>query len=165
MLKDPDQPNDSRLKRLGDWDLGFAGGVSFHNNGQKGVVIFAARNGVDFDKLRGATNEAYLRSAADLIGSAWALRGPKRAAERERKRELDAALPRARIKLVFLTGLGYQFSKIGDEPLPKMPDHHRYHEYVRDKVQDSSKAGATKVQQHLVTVAKKCKGGAPLHSC
>ena len=116
---DPDQPLDSRIKQVGDVGLGHGGAVSFSKRNQKGVIIFVARAGVDLEKLRSPTNETYLRSASDLIASAFALRGPRRAAQLERKRELDAALRRARIKIQAMIRMGISLRHLAEEPPPR----------------------------------------------
>jgi len=157
LQRDPDQPYDSRLKRFGECGLGFAGGVYFKNSGQQGLVVFLARTGVDLDKLRSETNETYMRSASDLIGSAWALRGPRRAVEMERKRELNAAVRRARIKIQAMIGMGISLSTLTDKPVPQKKQPHNMIE-LRDKVYNSGKSVASKLQYRLVVTAKKCKG-------
>lgn len=57
-----------------------------------------------------------MHSAFDLIGSAWALRSPREAAEMERKKELDAAFRRTRIKLQAMIRMGMNLSHLTEAP-------------------------------------------------
>jgi hypothetical protein len=99
---DPDQPWNPRLKVLASVGLGLAAAVPFNLHGDQGIVIYMARDNVDRSKLQSETNEAYLVSATDLIAAAYALRGPRQQAVRERRAELAEGLRRARDKILSL---------------------------------------------------------------
>jgi hypothetical protein len=58
-----------------------------------------ARKTADLKKLVGTVNEEYLTHSALLIGSAYALRGPRIAAERERRLESQQTMHRVKTKL------------------------------------------------------------------
>jgi hypothetical protein len=114
MSQNPHLPYDERLMAIADAGLGWAAGVPFHVNNHKGIVIYVARKTVDHALLREPANEQYLLCAADLIGSAWSLREPRRLAMASRKAKREAAIRRARLKILTLIRMGVKF----DHPIP-----------------------------------------------
>lgn len=106
IANDPNQPHNVRLQALPSCGLDWAAAVPFEIQGHTGTVIYMARESVNLRHLQSSTNEAYLRSASDLIGSAWALRGPRQAAVKERQAERDASIRRARTRLLDLIRKG-----------------------------------------------------------
>jgi hypothetical protein len=58
-----------------------------------------ARKTVDVIKLVSTTNEEYLTHSTLLIGSAYALRGPRLAAERQRRLENYQTMQRVKMKM------------------------------------------------------------------
>lgn len=79
--------------------------VSFHIGSTEGLVIFMARKTASADKLAHTTNEDYLTHATLLIGSAYALRLPRLAAERERRLESQQTLQQVRTKIKSLSAM------------------------------------------------------------
>lgn len=61
---------------------------------------------IDISKLKSETNEAYLLSAADVIGSIVCIRAPRRDALTERRADREAVRRRARNKMIALIRLG-----------------------------------------------------------
>lgn len=82
---DPDQPHNPRLNYLVESGMGWAAAVPFDFNDYRGIVIFFARGTVDMGRLRSRTNEEYIVSASQLIGAAFALRGPRHRIVQERR--------------------------------------------------------------------------------
>mmetsp|Transcript_1636 Transcript_1636/g.2987 ORF Transcript_1636/g.2987 Transcript_1636/m.2987 type:complete len:305 (+) Transcript_1636:946-1860(+) len=74
-----------------------------------------ARGKTDFDKLKSPTNEQYLLSAADVIGSIVALRGPRHVHLTERRAERDVVRRRVRNKIVAFVRLGGSFLRDMDK--------------------------------------------------
>jgi hypothetical protein len=112
---DPDQPWNPRLKFLADCGLGWAAGVPFDLGGKTGIVVYMARDQADFRKLSDPVNEAYLAHATLLIGAAYSIRGPRRAAEIARKAELNATVARVRNKIKAFAALGKPLDLVVDE--------------------------------------------------
>lgn len=162
MKNNPHLPFDERLRAIADCGLGWAAAVPFHINHHKGIVIYCARQNVDHGLLTEDGNELYLTCAADLIGSAWALREPRRLAMANRKAKRVAAIRRARIKILFLIRMGFKF----DRPIEERPSQvlRRQKELerqkrplcqkIKEKVQEVSTAAAATA----TLVAKKCRG-------
>jgi hypothetical protein len=164
MANNPHLSFDNRLNAIVDSGLGWAAGVPFNINSQKGIVIYMARKTVDHEKLKDAANELYLQSAADLIGSAWALRGPRNAAMQERRAARDAALRRVKIKLSFLVRMGAKFDYIASPPGEIASD--QFRKNVLDDEESrcfemTKRRGAemcTKTKVVVAQTAKKCLG-------
>jgi HPP family len=102
LADDPDQPRNHRLQVIASTDVRWTGGVPFQIKGDEGVVVYYARDKVDFEKLNDNTNTDYLIQAADFIGSAWALRLPRMAAQNRRQEENAHNFRRVRRALVSL---------------------------------------------------------------
>lgn len=100
LADDPHQPRNHRLQIIASTDVRWTGGVAFQIKGQEGVVVYYARDRVDFEKLNDKTNTDYLIQAADFIGSAWALRLPRMAAQNRRQEENAHNFRRVRRALV-----------------------------------------------------------------
>eukprot|EP00545_Synedropsis_sp_CCMP1620_P002554 CAMPEP_0119005940 /NCGR_PEP_ID=MMETSP1176-20130426/2019_1 /TAXON_ID=265551 /ORGANISM="Synedropsis recta cf, Strain CCMP1620" /LENGTH=501 /DNA_ID=CAMNT_0006957803 /DNA_START=40 /DNA_END=1541 /DNA_ORIENTATION=+ len=116
LSEDPDQASNPRLDGLVAAGLGWAAGIHFSNGGQEGLVIFISRKGVS-KKIKDPVNEAYLVAAADLIGSAWALRGPRHDAVQARQNSLHGAVRNARIKLLVMLRLGITIEELTKPPV------------------------------------------------
>ena len=112
IANDPDQAHDERLQFLIQCGLQWAAAVPFHIQGKKGIVIYMTRETNDLTRIQSTTNEEYLRSASDLIGSAWALREPRLAAIKERKAQRDMATRRARQKLLAMIRTGITLEQL-----------------------------------------------------
>lgn len=120
---DPDQPYNLRLQLLAQAGIGLAAGVTFHFRGTSGLVMYLAPGWTDVEKLKSPTNEQYLLSAADVIGSIAALRGPRRDCLGGRRTEIDRAWIRVRIKMIAFVRAGGSFDAMasgdrGKEGLP-----------------------------------------------
>jgi hypothetical protein len=155
---DPDQPFNSRIKQVGDVGLDYGGAVSFSRTNQKGIIMFVARAGVHLEKLRSPTNETYLRSASDLIASAFALRGPRRAAQLERKKGLDAALRRVRIKNQAMIRMDVSLRHLAEKPPPPLKQKQFFPLQIKDEMYGTSKTYMVKLWQRLAAMVKKSKG-------
>ena len=117
LSQDPDQPTNPRLDGLVEAGLGLAAGITFNNGDQEGIVMFIARKSVAAKKIKSPVNEAYLIAASDLIGSAWALRGPRHAAVEAREEMLAQTIRRARVRLLTIIRLGVNVEDLA-KPLP-----------------------------------------------
>ena len=65
-----DSQDKLRCSLLAKAGIGIAAGSPFEVNGHSGIVVFMAKPTVNMEKLRSKTNIAYMRSAADIIGTA-----------------------------------------------------------------------------------------------
>jgi hypothetical protein len=115
IANDPDQPWNPRLQLLASLGLGWAAAVPFSFYGQQGIVVFMAREGVDLVRLQSPENEAYLKSASDFAGAAYALRAPRRNMVKARCDERAAAWRRMRIKIQVLVRMGISIDNIVEE--------------------------------------------------
>ena len=108
LAADPDQPWNPRLQLLSSCNLGWAAAVPLRrlDHAAYGLVIYMARSDVDASRLRSTVNEAYLTSAAELIGSTLLLRGPRRAAVQARDAELSLSLKKVRRRIIFILRSG-----------------------------------------------------------
>lgn len=164
LSKDPDQPYDKRIKLMVRCGLGWAAAVALDHPRHQGIIIYVARQTTNRDKLQSASNEAYLQSAADWIGSAYALREPRRDAVLARKSELTAALKRARIKLLALKHMGFDLATLIEKPKPTQPPTPQYAEEDGEERKKSMFFYyCDYVTQHVkdktTSLANKCKGG------
>jgi hypothetical protein len=106
LSNDPDQPFDPRIHYLeNECELGFVAGVPFQIGAIEGIVVYMARKTVDVQKLVASTNEEYLTYSSLLIGSAFALRKPRLAAEKERHLESDEMMRRLKTKMKALKAM------------------------------------------------------------
>ena len=82
------------------------------------------REHVNMERLQSETNETFLLSAAQLIGSTFLFRGPKNEARAERKKTLKSSLQRAKTKILALRALGLDLSHYTERShlLPKYED-------------------------------------------
>ena len=120
LVTDPFQPSNKRLQLLQKSGFGLAAGVSFKAGSERGLVVYLARRSVDTNKLQSFMNEDYLLRANDLIGSMWALRGPRQVVIEERKKERKEAWRRARLKILVLIRMKVAIDKLVEEP-PEKP--------------------------------------------
>ena len=159
MANNPHLPYDERLQAIADSGLGWAAGVPFHVNHHKGIVIYVARKTVDHGLLQDTSNEQYLLSAADLIGSAWALREPRRLALAARKAKREAAIRRARLKILTLIRWGAKFDFPEDKEDPqKSTRFGKEVDPLPPSVCEILQEKATQAAETVQTVAKKCRG-------
>mmetsp|Transcript_37540 Transcript_37540/g.79160 ORF Transcript_37540/g.79160 Transcript_37540/m.79160 type:complete len:512 (-) Transcript_37540:1674-3209(-) len=127
---DPDQPYNLRLKLAVEAGIGLAAGVRFQFQGTEGLVLYMARGTTDVTKLKSQTNEQYLLSAAEVIGSIVSLRGPRHVCLEERRAERESTRRRVRQKMVAFVRMGgsflnvsgrnYDESKISDNATERM---------------------------------------------
>ena len=111
IAEDPDQPWNPRLQVLAKLGLGWTAAVSFAMHGQQGIVVYMAREGVDFRRLQSPTNESYLMAASEFAGAAYALRMPRRQVLQERHEEQKDAWQRVRNKILALRRAGVTISE------------------------------------------------------
>mmetsp|Transcript_2105 Transcript_2105/g.4612 ORF Transcript_2105/g.4612 Transcript_2105/m.4612 type:complete len:511 (-) Transcript_2105:97-1629(-) len=111
LTEDPDQPFNLRLKLAAQAGIGLAAGVRFHFRGTQGLVLYMARGTTDINKLKSETNEQYLLSATDVIGSIVCLRNPRRDCLAERRQAREATRRRLRNKMLAVI-------RLGDEDIP-----------------------------------------------
>jgi hypothetical protein len=105
LAEDPDQPYNPRLNFLAESGLGLAAGVPFKVGTSEGLVVYMAREQANVQKLTDSVNEDYLTHATLLIGSAYALRGPRLAAEHARRSERRATWRRVRAKITAIRSM------------------------------------------------------------
>jgi len=106
LANDPDQPYNPRLIHLAKCGLGWAAGVPFKLGGSEGIVVYMARQTIDQKRLKNPSNESYLSHATLLIGAAYSLRLPRRAAVEARKEELHQTVMRVKAKLRAVMKMG-----------------------------------------------------------
>ena len=159
IANDPNQPHNERLQVLPRCDLDWAAAVPFEIQGQKGIVIYMARKSVNLKHLQSLTNEAYLKSASDLIGSAWALRGPRQAAVKARQLERDVTIRRARIKLISLIRMGISLEHLAEEN-PEFIANSSDFSHLKEQVSLLPRLVILReiIFLRLVSLAKKCRG-------
>jgi hypothetical protein len=159
LAEDPDQPWSPRLKFLADCGLGWAAGVPFDTGRQTGIVVYMARHQADFRKLSDPVNEAYLAHATHLIGAAYSLLGPRRAAENARNAELRMTVARVRNIIKVCAALG--------KPLDVFVEEHANKHQVAvaaSMMMDDTKAEnrcadiSRFVQNKVQVTARKCLG-------
>jgi hypothetical protein len=112
---DPDQPWNPRLQLYGEIGLGWAAAVPFNCHGQKGIVIYMAREHVHMSRLRSSSNEQYLKAASSLIGAAYALRKPRLEMQNESKEQVANLMRRVRRKMLELHRSGLNFADLVEE--------------------------------------------------
>jgi len=98
LANDPDQPWDGRLKLLAKAGIGWAAAVPFHIGGQEGIVLFHACETVELHELQESTNEVYMRRSTDLIGAAYALQAPRKAAFEKQQMEIEKRAEKAKLE-------------------------------------------------------------------
>jgi hypothetical protein len=100
LAKDPDQPFNPRIQYLEEvCEMGYAAGVPFHIGATEGIVVYMARKTTDKKKLTDPINEDYLTHSSLLIGSAYALRQPRLALQRQRRIESQEVKQRVVAKI------------------------------------------------------------------
>jgi hypothetical protein len=158
LAADPDQPWCARLKFLADCGLGWAAGVPFDLGGQTGIVVYMARAQADFRRLSNPVNEAYLAHATLLIGAAYGLLGPRRAAENARKAELRATVARVRSVIKVCAALGKPLDVVVEEQKQKLQAAVASTK-IDDTIEENMCADITRsVQNKLQVTARKCLG-------
>jgi hypothetical protein len=104
---DPDQPYSPRLQLVAEVGLGWCAAVPLPStNAAQGIVLFLARSHVSLRRLQSPANREYLAAAARFAGAAIDLRGPRREAERARRRHVRDAWRRVRDRLGYLRKMG-----------------------------------------------------------
>jgi hypothetical protein len=158
LANDPDQPWCARLKFLADCRLGWAAGVPFDLGGQTGIVVYMARDQADFRKLSNPVNEAYLAHATLLIGAAYSLLGPRRAAENARKAEVHATVVRVRNAMKVCVALGKPLDVAVDKQEQKVQAAVASTK-MDDTIEENMCADTTRfVQNKLQVTVRKCMG-------
>lgn len=100
MADDPFIQDDGRLKALyKDLGIGFVATVPFYYQGRSGIVLFMNRNTCSVERMQSHANEHFLIAAADLIGAAYAIRGPRAELSAIRK-ELFQSAAKKLMKLI-----------------------------------------------------------------
>mmetsp|Transcript_14030 Transcript_14030/g.20211 ORF Transcript_14030/g.20211 Transcript_14030/m.20211 type:complete len:507 (-) Transcript_14030:1442-2962(-) len=112
IANDPHQPYNARLQALAQCGVGWAAAVPFEVDNHKGMVVYITRPNVDMEHLQGKNNESYLFCAAQLVGSAWALRSPRRRAKKDIRQTVDNAMRRVRIKILAYRRMGIDLSQL-----------------------------------------------------
>ena len=120
IAEDPDQPWNPRLQVLAKLGLGWTAAVSFSMHGQQGIVVYVAREGVDFQRLQSPTNESYLMAASEFAGAAYALRVPRQRVVQERQAEQKEAWKRVRNKILSLKRAGVALTEFIEEEGQKL---------------------------------------------
>jgi hypothetical protein len=158
LAEDPDRPWCPRLKFLRDCGLGWCAGVPFDLGGQTGIVVYMARDQADFRKLTNPVNEAYLAHATLLIGAAYSLLEPRRAAETTRKAELRASVARVRNVIKVCAALGKPLDVLVEEQEHKL-EAAAVSTKMDATIEENMCADITRFVQNKVQVtARKCLG-------
>ena len=173
---DPDQPWNPRLQLLAECGFGYAAAIPFSVLGEEGIVVAITRKSVNMDKLQSETNEAFLMSASQLIGSTFVFRGLRKEAEDERKELLDACWRRARYKILALRGMGFDLEKHAEHQKrakqaklarvgkhlslfqPRRDDDFDKQEKLSDAISNRLKQHANDCYSATVTTLRKFKG-------
>lgn len=79
IIQDPDAIHGERLNELHASGLEKAAGITFESNGNQGMIVYYAQEGVDSKMLSAVANEMYLKRSAELIGSSMAMIESRRA--------------------------------------------------------------------------------------
>jgi len=177
---DPDQPRDNGRLELLAKAFGIASGVIFQScvTGLKGMAIFYARRSVNFEKLSSETNQTYLRTSAELLGSVVSWNQPRLNAIEERRKELQAVLRRVRIKLLTLVRFGMltkfveSNENVSEENKPESISQNEtqtvssspsYRKKTVQRMQRAISKSSSQVSQKATTAVKKMvKGGGQL---
>ena len=160
MGKDPDQPHHLRLQLSVEVGIGLAAGVTYRFHGSRGLVIYMARKSADISKLKSETNERYLLSAADVIGSIACLEGPRRACVAERREERKSTKLRVKAKLA---AIGAMEGEKLHETLQKMESGEMTVESTSASISESRRPSKCSkfcniLKNKLILIAKKCRG-------
>ena len=99
IVKNPDNQITERMNAIASAGVGYVAGVPFAIGGTSGIVMYWAREDVDLKRLRTTENEGYLRAAAHLVGSAWAVRGPRQILLEQRERKKNENFGKVRRKM------------------------------------------------------------------
>jgi len=108
MVDDPDLPDHPRMVAMIKAKLGWAAGIPFKG----GLVVYTARESVDLVKMQQPYYERYMIAATELIGAAWALRGPRYEVLQRRQADSDNVMMRARRKLAGLLKVGFTIAEL-----------------------------------------------------
>ena len=158
LAEDPDQPYNERLQLFALADVGWAAACPFRVNNEQGIVVFMARRGVDFARLRHPTNETYIKNAANTIGTAYALREPRLQAIDARRTEMRDAIVRVRLKLLQHIHQGKTLAELIEEKPPSQTSPNA------NAASQSKMAGIIAgrlniIGTRLTTTARKIRGG------
>lgn len=159
IASDPDQPFNPRLQLLADIGLGWAAAVPFNVHGQKGIVVYMARENVDMKRLRSLDNEHYLLSSSALIGAAYAMRGPRQKMQHQRRAELDSVIRRVRAKIISVQRAGRTLEDVAKSfDIKKQSLRHKFSSFTETDAPKKCKQGVQLVQRKVKATAVKCKG-------
>jgi len=114
LATDPDQPYNPRLQHMAqNMTVGWAAAVPIRHNGEKlGIVIYMCRAGVDLEKVKNPTNEAYLVAASNLISAALILRSPRHEAVKDRLKEFSECMHRIRLRILEARAVGIPLDEL-----------------------------------------------------
>jgi len=155
LAADPDQPWNPRLLLLAELGLGWAAAVPFGLPGAQGITVYMARESVDLSRLQAPENEEYLIAASNLIGAAYAFRGPRRTVVSERREEMQDAIYRIKRKVLITARMGVSLEDIVKAEERKQTSSP---EFGKERTSHAGQLFQA-VQQRAVSTAKKCKGG------
>ena len=158
---DPDQPWNPRLQLFMQLELGYAAAVPFDFNRRQGLVIYVARSNVDGSRLQADTNQEYLQSASDLIGAAFALRGPRHKVEVERRKELHSALRRVKNRILTLTAMNMSLAECvkEEEKKNRKSMNTQLNEMSAEKSKNTMSRFFRLIVEKAASSIKKAKGG------
>jgi hypothetical protein len=158
IASDPDQPFNPRLQLLAELGLGMAAAVPFNFHGEKGIVVYMAREHVNMNRLRSSSNELYLKAACSLIGSAYALREPRHQMQNQRNEELDVVIRRVRTKIIMLIRAGHNFKDVVKENDRKVKRFSSFRDFRESKKLDKCKKWVKFAGKKITTAVIKSKG-------
>lgn len=155
---DPDQPWNPRLKLFCQLGLGYAAAVPFHFGDHRGICVYIARQSVDMERLQSDTNQTYLMAASELIGAAYALRGPRHQVEIARREELRRALHRVKNKILAAKRMGMSIKQLVESDASTIKVEASTVSTTADSTANAE-SFFQRLLHHLAMVLKKAKGG------
>lgn len=141
--------------------------MPFHIGNTDGVVVYMARGTVNVEKLMGRTNEEYLAHVSLVIGSAYALRMPRLAVEKERRSEAKATWRKVKRKLHTIRALNRNIETFIEDEVPKDIDEKTKQaadksdddlSHGERRLYDTLAAGLTFITMKLTSTYKKSMG-------
>jgi hypothetical protein len=157
IAEDPDQPWNPRLQLLGEIGLGWAAAVPFNCHGQKGIVVYMAREHVNMSRLRSSSNELYLKAATSLIGAAYAFRQPRLAMQNDREDQLASVMRRVRDKIIKLHRSGHTLKDLVKENQGRKGSK-RFSTIMESKKFEQCKTGIKFASKKITAAVIKSKG-------
>jgi hypothetical protein len=166
IAQDPDQPYNLRLHLVVEAGIGLAAGVKYQFRGTQGLVVYMAPPTTDITKLKSETNEQYLLSAADVIGSIVAMRGPRKDCVEARRGDRESVRRRLRQNMVAFIRAGGSFlaksneKKYEDGEARELPDRTSggMEQSLAAPVIANKRTPGTFIKTKMKLVASKCRG-------